>query len=105
MWREQSDLFVTMQKASAAGIIYSFYGRLSVASLDRSDLKKGNLPPTFYAYGTEDPFYVQFNQQYHLMKEMGEDVSRIILNNWPHGFGADGGWVEDYGRWLDHIFN
>ena len=41
-------------KASAAGMIYSFHGRLSVASLDRSDLKKGNLPPTFYVYGTEN---------------------------------------------------
>lgn len=68
-------------KASAAGMIYSFYGRLSVASLDRSDLKKGNLPPTFYVYGTENPFYDQFNQQYHLMKEMGEKVSRIVLND------------------------
>lgn len=42
--------------ASAAGMIYSFYGRLSVGNMDASWLAKGNLPPTFYVYGTEDPF-------------------------------------------------
>lgn len=30
---------------SACGMIYSFYGRLSVASLDKNKLLKGNLPP------------------------------------------------------------
>ena len=46
--------------ASAAGMIYSFYGRLSVASMDAQALKAGDPPPTFYCYGTEDPFYSQF---------------------------------------------
>ena len=41
--------------ASACGMIYSFYGRLSVASLDVEHLKSAGLPPTFYCYGTEDP--------------------------------------------------
>ena len=48
--------------ASAAGMIYSFYGRLSVGNMDASWLAEGNLPPTFYVYGTEDPFYRQFQQ-------------------------------------------
>ncbi len=46
--------------AAAAGMIYSFYGRLSVASMDADELRAGGLPPTFYCYGTRDPFYGQF---------------------------------------------
>lgn len=41
--------------ASAAGMIYSFYGRLSVASMDEEALRAGDLPPTFYCYRTEAP--------------------------------------------------
>lgn len=90
--------------ASAAGMIYSFYGRLSVGNMDPDWLADGELPPTFYVYGTEDPFYRQFQQQYDVVKDMGIPVSRIVLNGWPHGFGSDGGWVEDYAAWLEFIF-
>ena len=91
--------------ASAAGMIYSFYGRLSVASMDAQALKAGNLPPTFYCYGTEDPFYSQFEAQYDLMQEVGVTTKRIVLQDWPHGFGGNGGWVEDYARWLEQVFS
>lgn len=90
--------------ASADGMIYSFYGRLSVGTLDRQALKEANLPPTFYVYGTEDPFYDQFQAQYKLLKSMGTATGRIVLNGWPHGFGGDGGWVKDYASWLENIF-
>ena len=43
-------------------MIYSFYGRLSVSNNNVDELRAGNIPPTFYTYGTEDPFYRQFNQ-------------------------------------------
>ncbi len=42
---------------------YSFYGRLSVADLHEEMFQDFNLPPTYYVYGTEDPFYRQFNAQ------------------------------------------
>ena len=90
--------------ASAAGMIYSFYGRLSVASMDADELRSGNLPPTFYCYGTEDPFYRQFEAQYDLMQDVGVLTKRIVLQDWPHGFGGDGGWVEDYAQWLEQVF-
>ena len=90
--------------ASAAGMIYSFYGRLSVGNMDPDWLKEGNLPPTFYVYGTEDPFYRQFQQQYDVISGMGIPTGRIVLNGWPHGFGSDGGWVKDYAAWLETIF-
>lgn len=92
-------------RASAGSMIYSFYGRLSVASTDVENLKAGELPPTFYCYGTEDPFYNQFEAQYDLMQEIGVPTSRIVLQDWPHGFGGDGGWIEDYAQWLETIFS
>ena len=90
--------------ASAAGMIYSFYGRLSVGNMDPDWLAEGNLPPTFYVYGTEDPFYRQFQQQYDVIQSMGIPTGRIVLDGWPHGFGSDGGWVNDYAAWLETIF-
>ena len=90
--------------ASAAGMIYSFYGRLSVASMDEDDLIAGELPPTFYCYGTRDPFYSQFEAQYELMAGLGCPVRRLVLEGWPHGFGGDGDWVEDYAAWLESVF-
>lgn len=90
--------------ASAAGMIYSFYGRLSVGNMDPDWLSEGDLPPTFYVYGTEDPFYRQFQQQYDVIKGMDIPTGRIVLDGWPHGFGSDGGWVRDYANWLETIF-
>ena len=91
--------------ASAAGMVYSFYGRLSVASMDVDALRAGELPPTFYVYGTEDPFYGQFEAQSELLRdEVGVPVRRLVLQDWPHGFGGDGGWVEDYAAWLEAVF-
>ena len=90
--------------ASAAGMIYSFYRRLSVASMDEADLLAGQLPPTLYCYGTRDPFYDQFEAQYDLMTELGSPVRRLVLEGWLHGFGGDGSWVEDYTSWRDAVF-
>ena len=90
--------------ASAAGMIYSFYGRLSVGNMDPDWLAEGDLPPTFYVYGTEDPFYRQFQQQYDVIRNMGISTGRIVLNGWPHGFGSDGGWENDYAAWLGRVF-
>lgn len=90
--------------ASAAGMIYSFYGRLSVGNMDTDWLSEGELPPTYYVYGTEDPFYDQFERQYEVIRSMGIPTERIVLNRWPHGFGSDGGWTADYAKWLEEIF-
>lgn len=102
---EPDELDAIPAHASACGMIYGFYGRLSVGNMDPAWLAEGNLPPTFYCYGTEDPFYRQFQQQHDVIVGMGIPTKRIVLQDWPHGFGGDGGWVEDYAQWLTRVFS
>lgn len=72
--------------------------------MDPAWLAEGDLPPTFYVYGIEDPFFRQFEEQYQVISDMGIPVQRIVLNGWSHGFGSDGGWVTDYAKWLEQVF-
>lgn len=91
--------------ASAAGMIYSFYGRLSVASTDVEKFKASDLPPTYFLYGTRDPFVSQFEACVKALQQAGVSVESHALPDWPHGFGAaDGNWILDFDRWLAGIF-
>ena len=90
--------------AAACGMIYSFYGRLSVGTTDVELLRSGGLPPTFYCYGTRDPFYNQFLANADAAEEAGVSVERLQLNGIPHGFGAEGGWIPAFDEWLTKIF-
>ena len=67
-------------------------------------LRAGNLPPTFYCYGTRDPFYTQFLANADAAETAGVQVERLQLDDMPHGFGADGGWISAYDAWLTRIF-
>ena len=91
--------------ASAAGMIYSFYGRLSVASTDVEKFKASDLPPTYFLYGTRDPFVSQFEACVNALEQAGVPVESHVLQDWPHGFGAaDGNWILDFDQWLTGIF-
>lgn len=92
---------------AAVGMIYSFYGQLSIASLDVDMFREANLPPSFYAYGTEDPFYSQMNASVSTLKEAGVEVESHVLDNMPHGFGIgndDSQWIRPFDRFLTRIF-
>lgn len=89
---------------AADAMIYSFYGRLSVASRDRNLLGSANLPPTYYCYGTEDPFYDQFEMQVDLMDDLGYRIHARVLDSWPHGFGALGGWIPEFDDFMQEAF-
>ena len=91
--------------AAADGMIYSFYGRLSVGTTDVELLRSGELPPTFYCYGTEDPFYRQFLANASAAEEAGVTVHRLQLDGMPHGFGSRGDWLEEYDRFLTDVFS
>ncbi len=85
-------------------MIYSFYGRLSVRQHGPGLAGRGQPAADILRLRHEDPFYRQFQQQYDVIRSMGIPTGRIVLNGWPHGFGSDGGWVNDYAAWLERIF-
>ena len=80
---------------------YSFYGILSVADLDENTFKDFDLPPTYYVYGTEDPFYNQFNAQVDLLENLNKNIEVNVLDNYPQGFGASGNWIFKVDAWID----
>jgi acetyl esterase/lipase len=91
--------------ASAVGMIYSFYGRLSVASTDVEKFKTSDLPPAYFLYGTKDPFVRQFEACVAALQQANVPVESHAMQDWPHGFGAaDGKWILDFDRWLTGIF-
>ena len=90
--------------ASACGMIYAFYGRLSVASTDVEKFGESDLPPTYFAYGTRDPFVGEFEECIQALEEAGVSVESHVLEGMPHGFGAEGGWIDGYDQWLGSIF-
>ena len=92
---------------AAVGHIYSFYGRLSVSNNNVETLRAGNLTPTFYAYGTRDTFYSQFNQNVEATKQAGVAVESHVFENQPHGFGAgnpNSNWIPLFDTFLTNIF-
>jgi acetyl esterase/lipase len=91
--------------AGAVGMIYSFYGRLSVASTDVEKFKASDLPPAYFLYGTRDPFVSQFELCIRALRQAGVLVESHALQGWPHGFGAgDGQWILNFDKWLSEVF-
>lgn len=89
----------------AIGMIYSFYGRLSVSNNNVADLRAGNIPPTFYTYGTKDPFYRQFIANANAAREVGVQVEEHVLDGWPHGFGVQGEWTAWFDNFLTRVMH
>lgn len=91
--------------AAACGMIYSFYGRLSVASTDVDKFKESDLPPTYFVYGSRDPFVGEFEECIAALREAGVSVESHELQGMPHGFGAEGNWISGYDKWLTEVFS
>lgn len=90
--------------AGAAGMIYSFYGRLSVASDDVEKFASSDLPPTYFCYGTRDPFVDQFEKCIAALQEADVAVGVDVLEGRPHGYGYMEGWIPAYDAWLEEVF-
>ena len=90
--------------AAADGMIYSFYGRLSIASTDVDKFAASDLPPTYFCYGTRDPFVGEFEKCIAALQEAGVPVEVDVLEGRPHGYGYAEGWIPAYARWLENIF-
>ncbi len=84
--------------------MYSFYGRLSVASTDIDQFREADLPSTYVLYGSNEVFRSQIENQVNLLEEAGVSVERHILDGYGHGFGARGDWFNDYDRFLTDVF-
>lgn len=92
--------------ACAVGMIYSFYGRLSVSMNNVETLRAANLPPAFYCWGTRDGFAGQFTQNSNAVKEAGVRVETKVLQDYPHGYGSGGNasiWGNDFDAFLTPI--
>lgn len=89
--------------AAACGMIYSFYGWLSVASDDVEEFASAGLPPTYFCYGTRDPFVDQFELCAEALAEAGVEVDELVLPGVGHGYGALGGWIPTYDAWLAEV--
>lgn len=90
--------------ASADGMIYSFYGRLSVASTDTEKFAASDLPPTYFCYGTRDPFVGEFEECIEALRQANVPVEVNVLDGRPHGYGYTEGWIPAYDEWLQNIF-
>lgn len=90
--------------AAAVSMIYSFYGKLSVASTDVEKFKTSDLPPTYFLYGSEEIFRGQIEACANAARQAGVQVESKILNGQRHGFGARGNWFTGFDAWLRPIF-
>lgn len=90
---------------AAVGLMYSFYGRLSVASTDLEKFRNANLPPTYVLYGSNEVFRNQIENQVALLKEAQVPTQSHILNSYSHGFGAKGNWFDDFDQFLSSVFS
>ncbi len=94
--------------ACAVGMIYSFYGRLSVSMNNVETLRAANLPPAFYCWGTRDGFAGQFTQNSNAVKEAGVRVETKVLQGYPHGYGSGDNasiWGKDFDAFLTPIMH
>lgn len=102
---ELDDISVS---ACAVGMIYAFYGRLSVSMNNVETLRNAGLPPAFYCWGTRDGFAGQFMQNANAVEQAGCRVERKILQNYPHGYGTGGSsdvWGKDFDRFLMSVMS
>ena len=99
------DLDKISADVAAVGVIYSFYGRLSVAELDVDKLRNANLPSTYVCYGTNEVFRNQIERHITALENAGVTVGVNMLEGYSHGFGANGNWCPDFDKFLLSAFS
>lgn len=98
------ELDKVVADAGAVAMIYSFYGRLSVASTDVEKFKESDLPPTYFLYGSDEVFRSQIEACAKAAQQACVPVESQILEGWQHGFGARGDWFAGFDAWLTKVF-
>ena len=95
-------------EACAVGMIYAFYGRLSVSMNDVETLRAADLPPAFYCWGSNDGFAGQFRQNSDAVRQAGCETEVYILQGYPHGYGTGGSpsvWGNDFDAFLTRVMS
>lgn len=85
----------------AIGMCYSFYGILSYASSDVQSFIDGEIPPTYFCYGSDEVFRSQIEMCMKAVAESGTPVDTNMIDGYQHGFGARGGWIPDFCDFLE----
>lgn len=99
------DLDAISADVGAVGMVYSFYGRLSVASTDVEKFAASDLPPTRFVYGSEEIFRGQIENCAEAVAQADVVVTSQMLDGLYHGFGAaDGQWIRDFDEWLAEVW-
>lgn len=100
------ELDMVSADVNAVGMVYSFYGRLSVASTDVEKFASSDLPPTRFVYGSDEIFRGQIEDCAEAVAQAGVVVTSQMLDGHPHGFGAsDGQWISDFDNWLSEVWD
>ena len=98
------SLLSACDKGKGIAHIYSFYGRLSVASTDVELFKRSNLPPTYFLYGSQEVFRSQIEACANAVRQADAPVETRMLDGLQHGFGGRGNWFEGFDTWMTEIF-
>lgn len=92
----------------AIGMIYSFYGQMSLPMNDVETLRAASLPPAFYCWGSRDSLDELCRRNAEALCEAGHGVEIYVLEDYPHGYGTGGSadvWIERFDVFLTRIMS
>lgn len=92
----------------AVGMIYSFYGQMSLPMNDVETLRAASLPPAFYCWGSRDSLDGLCRRNAEALREAGHEVEIHVLEDYPHGYGTGGSadvWIERFDVFLTRIMS
>ena len=66
----------------------------------------GNEPPTYACVGDRDYIADERVMRWRIetIRSQGTPAEIEVFPGLAHGFGLDGGWVNDYAAWLESVF-
>ena len=89
----------------AVGMCYSFYGILSHASVDTDSFIAGEIPPTYFCYGTNEIFRSEIERCIAAVNDADVPAEVHVIPGFNHGFGASGDWISSFIDFLDTYIN
>ena len=87
------------------GMCYSFYGILSHASVDTDSFIAGEIPPTYFCYGTDEIFRSEIERCIAAVNDADVPTGEHVIPGFYHGFGASGDWISSFIDFLDTYMN